>query len=149
MTRPFTGFLMLEAALIGGWVAWTAVRRGALSRSQVLALMALQLLVLVHGLASLGSLAFGHDASEAGTHVAYLLASLAVLPVLIGVPVRLGFPAAAGSPGTAPVFIGGIDVRPPEERGSASTDRWRATVAALACMTVLVMLERMWVTWQS
>lgn len=149
MTRPFTGFLMLEAALIAAWVAWTAVRRRSLSRAQVLALMALQLIVVLHGLISLASLAFGHDAAEAGTHVAYLLASLVVLPVLIGVPVRLGFPATAGGPGTAPEFIGGIDVTPPEERPAGGVDRWRALVAALACGTVLVMAERMWATWQS
>lgn len=151
MARAFTGFVMLEAVVIGIWVAFAAARRRVLSRAQVLALLALQALVLLHGLVALGSLAAGHDAAEAGTHVAYLLASLIVLPLLVGVPVRLGFPASPGSPGSAPVFVGGIDVSPPEQRGegSGAVDRWRAVVAALACMTILVMLERMWVTWQT
>lgn len=148
MTRSVTGLLMSVTALIGVWTGYAAARRRTLNRPQVLALMVLQLLVVVQGFVSLGTLAVGHAAAEAGTHVAYLLGALAVLPMLVGVPVRLGFPRNPGDPGSPPVFVGGIDVRPPEQRDEASTDRWRPLLAAVACLTILVMLERMWVTWQ-
>jgi hypothetical protein len=148
MTRSVTGFLMLGAAVTGVWAGYAAARRRVLDRAQVLALMALQLLVVIQGFVSLGTLALGHDAAEAGTHVAYLVGALAVLPVLVGVPVRLGFPPEPGAPGSPPVFLGGIDVSPPEQRDAASADRWRPVLAAVGCVTILVMLERMWVTWQ-
>lgn len=147
MTRAFTGFLMLEAVLIGGWAGLAAVRRTVLNRAQVLALLALELLLVLQALISVITLAAGHEASEPGTHVVYLAGSLLVLPVLVGVPIRMGFPATAGSPGTAPEFIGGIEVSPPGSGGSA--DRFRAAIATLACLAIVVMLSRMWVTWQS
>lgn len=148
MTRSFTGFLMMDAALIGAWTGYAAARRRLLNRAQVLALLTLQLLVVVQGLVSLSSFAVGHLAAEAGTHIAYLMGALAVLPMLIGVPVQLGFPRNPGDSGSPPVFVGGIDVRPPQQRDDASTDRWRPLLAAVGCLTILVMLERMWVTWQ-
>lgn len=148
MARSVTGILMLGAAVIGVWVGSAAARRRRLSRTQVLALMALQLLVTVQSFVSLGALALGHDAAQAGTHVAYLVGALVVLPVLVGVPVRLGFPAIPGSPGSPPVFVGGIDVTPPEHRDQGSAERFRPLLAAVACLTIAVMLQRMWVTWQ-
>lgn len=148
MTRSVTGFLMLEATVIGIWAGYAAARKRRLNRAQVLALMALQLLVVGQSIVSLGTLAFGHAAAEAGTHVAYLVGALVVLPVLVGVPVRLGFPPSPGSPGSPPVFVGGIDVSPPEQRDPASADRWRPALAAVACLTIAVMVQRMWVTWQ-
>lgn len=146
MTRAFTGFVMLEAVLIGGWVGLAALRKRVLNRAQVLALMALQLLLLIHVAISVISLA-GHDASEPGTHVVYAVGSLLVLPLLVGVPVRLGFPPAEGAPGTDPEFLGGIEISQTGEEGAA--DRFRAAVAVLGCLAIVVMLERMWVTWQS
>jgi hypothetical protein len=148
MTRSVTGLLIAGAVAVGVWAGYAAVRRRRLDRAQVLGLMALQLLVVVQGIVSLVTLAFGHAAAEAGTHVAYLVGALVVLPVLVGVPVRLGFPPGPGSPGSPPVFVGGIDVSPPEQRDDASADRWRPLLAAVACLTIAVMLERMWVTWQ-
>ncbi|GAA0603345.1 hypothetical protein GCM10009547_01160 [Sporichthya brevicatena] len=147
MTRPTTAVLMIAALVIGGWVGWSAARRQVLNRAQVLALMGLQLGLVVQALASFISLAAGHDAAETSTHVVYALGSLLLLPLLVGVPVRLGFPASPGAPGADPQFVGGIEVKPPDGEGSA--DRFRAVVAALACVSLLVMLERMWVTWKS
>ena len=139
---------MFVAAGIGGWAAWSAIRRRVLNRAQVLALMALEVLLLIQAVASIASLAAGHDASEPGTHVVYALGSLLLLPLLVGLPVRLGFPPAAGVPGTDPEFVGGIEISPPGgETGSA--DRFRAVIAALACLSLIVMLERMWVTWRT
>lgn len=120
MSRPFTGFLVLEAAVLGAWVGYTAVRRRALGRAQVLALAVFQLLVLLHGLAAALSFAGGHRAGEVGTHVAYLLASVLLLPLLM---FGLGIPG--------------------------STDRYRPAAAALGCASVMVVLERTWVTWQT
>ncbi|MBA3743901.1 hypothetical protein [Sporichthya sp.] len=151
MTRASTGFLILEALLIGGWAGLAAIRRRVLNRGQVLALMALQLMLLVQAAASLISLAAGHDAAEPGTHVVYALGSLLLLPLLVGLPVRLGFPPADGAPGTDPEFVGGIEIRPPSGADSTdrSADRFRAVVAALACISLIVMLQRMWITWRT
>lgn len=155
MTRASTGFLMLEALLIGGWAGLAAIRRRVLNRAQVLALMALQLMLLVQAVASLISLAAGHEAAEPGTHVVYALGSLLLLPLLVGLPVRLGFPPKDGAPGTDPEFIGGIEIRPPSGDGAAgdgadkSADRFRAVMATLACISLLVMLQRMWITWRT
>jgi hypothetical protein len=146
MTRASTGFLMAAAVLLGGWAGVTALRRAMLNRAQVLGLLALELLLAAQAVISLITLAAGHEASEAGTHVVYLAGSLLVLPILIGVPVRMGFPATAGSPGTDPEFVGGIEVSAP---GTGSADRFRAAIAAMACLAIVVMLSRMWVTWQS
>jgi hypothetical protein len=146
MTRASTAVLMLAAVGIGGWAAWSAARRRVLNRPQVLALMALELLLLVQALASVVTLAAGHDADEPGTHVAYLLGSLLMLPLLVGVPVRLGFPVEPGTPGTDPEFLGGIEIAQP---GAGSADRFRALVAALACLAIVVMLQRMWITWRT
>jgi hypothetical protein len=147
MTRASTGFLMLEALLIGGWAGLAAIRRRVLNRTQVLALMALQVMLIVQAVASLISLAAGHDAAEPGTHVVYALGSLLLLPLLVGLPVRLGFPSEPGAPGTDPEFVGGIEIGPPGGDGSA--DRFRAVVAALACISLVVMLQRMWITWRT
>ena len=76
MTRALTAVLMIAAVLVGGWAAWAAVRRQVLSRAQVLALMGLELALVVQALVSIVSLAAGHEASEAGTHVVYALGSL-------------------------------------------------------------------------
>lgn len=153
MTRPTTAFLMLAAVGIGAWVGWAAARRRVLDRRQVLALMALELLLIVQAVASAITLAAGHDAAEAGTHVVYALGSLLLLPLLVGLPVRLGFPSEPGAPGSDPEFVGGIEIRPPGAEGSpgsgGSADRFRAVVAALACVSLVVMLERMWVTWRT
>jgi hypothetical protein len=148
MTRASTGFLMLEALLIGGWAGLAAIRRQVLNRAQVLALMALQLMLLVQAAASLISLAAGHDAAEPGTHVVYALGSLLLLPLLVGVPVRLGYPPAPGKPGTDPEFVGGIEIAPPGST-QGSGDRFRSVVAALACISLVVMLQRMWITWRT
>lgn len=148
MTRALTAVLMIAAVLVGGWAAWAALRRRVLNRAQVLALMGLELALVVQALVSIVSLAAGHEASEAGTHVVYALGSLLLLPLLVGIPIRLGFPPAPGAPGSDPEFLGGIEITPPGgETGSA--DRFRAVVAALACVSLVVMLERMWVTWRS
>ncbi len=150
MTRASTGFLMLEALLIGGWAGLAAIRRRVLNRGQVLALMALQLMLLVQAAASLISLAAGHEATEPGTHVVYALGSLLLLPLLVGLPVRLGFPPEPGAPGSDPEFIGGIEISPPGSDGDGrSADRFRAVVAALACISLIVMLQRMWITWRT
>lgn len=160
MTRFFTGALMVGAVLVGGWVGVAAFRRRVLDRAQVLALMALEAVVFAHAAASMVSLT-RHDATEPGTHVAYALGSLVVLPLLVGVPVRLGFPQSPGAPGKDPQFVGGITVGPPPGAGengagqqgpgqdASPADRYRAAVAVLACVAILVMLERMWVTWQT
>ena len=95
------------------------------------------------------SLAAGHSASEQGTHVAYVLGSLLLLPLLVGIPVRLGFPPEPGAPGSDPEFIGGIEIAPPGEGGEHTGDRYRAMIAALACIGLVVMLQRMWVTWRT
>lgn len=150
MTRASTGFLMLEAVLIGGWAGLAALTRTGLNRAQVLALLALELMLLAQVLISLISLAAGHDASEPGTHVVYLAGSLLVLPILVGVPIRMGFPATAGALGTKPEFVGGIEVSASGSgSGSGSADRFRAAIATMACLAIVVMLARMWVTWQS
>src|SRR4051812_24746371 len=99
MTRLTTAFLMVEAVVIGGWAGLAAIRRQVLNRAQVLALMALQLMLMVQAAVSLSTLV-GHDAAEPRTHVAYALASLLLLPLLVGVPVRLGFPPEPGAAGS-------------------------------------------------
>jgi hypothetical protein len=147
MTRPVTALLMLAAVGIGGWTASAAIRRRVLNRAQVLALMALELLMLLQGAASLITLAAGHDAAEPGTHVAYVLGSLLLLPLLVGLPVRLGFPPEPGAPGTDPEFVGGIEIAQAADGGSA--DKFRAMIAALACLGLVVMLQRMWITWRT
>lgn len=147
MTRATTAVLMVAAAGLGGWAAWSAIRRRVLNRAQVLALMALELVLLGQAVASAITLAAGHDAAEPGTHIVYALGSLLLLPLLVGLPVRLGFPSQPGSPGADPEFVGGIEIRPPDGDGSA--DRFRAVVAALACVSLIVMLQRMWVTWRT
>jgi hypothetical protein len=85
--------------------------------------------------------------------VVYALGSLLLLPLLVGLPVRLGFPSEPGAAGSDPEFVGGIEIRPPGAEGSqgsgGSADRFRAVVAALACVSLVVMLERMWVTWRT
>lgn len=139
---------MLAAAGIGGWAAWAAIRRRVLNRAQVLALMALELLLLIQAVVSIASLAAGHQAAEPGTHVVYALGSLLLLPLLVGLPVRLGFPPAPGVPGTDPQFVGGIEISSPDGEAGAA-DRFRAVIAALACVSLVVMLERMWVTWRT
>lgn len=148
MTRLTTAFLMVEAVIIGGWAGWAAIRRQVLNRAQVLALMALQVMLLIQAVASFVSLAAGHDASEPGTHALYALGSLLLLPLLVGLPVRLGFPAAPGQPGTNPEFIGGIGMQPPGEAAEPTADKFRAMIAALACLAIVVMLQRMWITWR-
>ncbi len=147
MSRATTAVLMLAAVGLGGWAGWSAIRRRVLNRAQVLALMALELVLFVQVLASVITLAAGHDAAEPGTHVVYALGSLLLLPLLVGLPVRLGFPAEPGAPGADPEFLGGIEVKAPDGAGSA--DRFRAVVAALACISLVVMLQRMWVTWRT
>lgn len=147
MTRATTALLMLAAVVLGGWAGWSAVRRRVLGRAQVLALMALELSLVVQAVASAITLAAGHEAAEPGTHVVYALGSLLLLPLLVGLPIRLGFPPAPGAPGADPEFVGGIEIRPPGAEGSA--DRFRAVVTALACISLVVMLQRMWVTWRT
>ena len=149
MTRPTTAFLMIEAVVIGGWAGLAAIRRSVLNRAQVVALMALQLMLLIQAVVSLITLAAGHDAAEPGTHVAYALGSLLLLPLLVGLPVRLGFPPEPGTPGTDPEFVGGIEIAPPGEGGEKTGDKFRAMIAALACIGLVVMLQRMWVTWRT
>lgn len=146
MTRAATALLMIQAVLIGGWAGLAAIRRRVLNRAQVLALMALQLMLLIQAAVSLISLAAGHDAAEPGTHVVYALGSLLLLPLLVGLPVRLGFPPGSGAPGTDPEFVGGIEI---SAAGGGSADRFRAVVAALACLSLIVMLQRMWITWRT
>lgn len=148
MTRALTAVLMLGSVGIGGWTAWAAFRRRVLNRAQVLALMALELVLVLQAVVSIATLAAGHDAAEPGTHVVYALGSLLLLPLLVGVPVRLGFPPASGGPGTDPEFRGGIEVAPPGGPPGGS-DRFRALIAAVACISLVVMLERMWVTWRT
>jgi hypothetical protein len=147
MTRPSTAFLMLGGAILAGWAGYSALRRRVLNRAQVLALIALELLLFVQAVASVVTLLAGHDAAETSTHVVYLAGSLLVLPLLVGVPVRLGFPAGPAAPGSDPEFIGGIEIRPTGDAGSV--DRFRPVVAALACLAIVVMLQRMWVTWRT
>ena len=150
MTRASTGFLMLEALLIGGWAGLAAIRRQVLNRTQVLALMALQLMLVVQAAASLISLAAGHEAAEPGTHVVYAIGSLLLLPLLVGLPVRLGVPPEPGAPGADPEFVGGIEIAPPgADKSEGSADRFRAVIAALACISLIVMLQRMWITWRT
>lgn len=149
MIRPVTGFLMLAAVVIGGWVGLSAVRRQVLTRAQVLALMALELMLAIQAAVSLVTLAAGHDAAEPGTHVAYAGGSLLLLPLLVGVPVRLGFPAEPGTPGSDPEFVGGIEIAPPGDGAARGGDRFRAMTAALACLGLVVMVQRMWVTWRT
>lgn len=146
MTRASTALLMLEALATGGWAAWSAARRRMLDRGQVLALMALELTLLGQAVASVVSLAAGHHAAEPGTHVVYLLGSLLMLPLLVGLPVRLGFPAGPDAPGRDPEFVGGIEIAQP---GGGGADRFRALIAALACLALVVMLQRMWITWRT
>lgn len=147
MTRALTAVLMIGAVGIGAWTAWAAFRRRVLNRAQVLALMGLELVLVVQAVVSIVALAAGHDAAEPGTHVVYALGSLLLLPLLVGVPVRLGFPPAPGAPGRDPEFRGGIEITPPDGAGGA--DRFRALIAAIACISLVVMLERMWVTWRT
>lgn len=148
VTRALTAVLMLAATGIGGWAAGAAFRRRVLNRAQVLALMALELALLIQAVVSIASLAAGHEAAEPGTHVVYALGSLLLLPLLVGLPVRLGFPPTPGAPGTDPEFVGGIEIAAPGgERASA--DRFRPVIAALACLSLVVMLERMGVTWRT
>lgn len=147
MTRPTAALLMIAAGAVGGWAGLGAVRRRTLNRAQVLALIALELLFLVQAAASVVTLAAGHDAAEPGTHVVYALGSLLLLPLLVGVPVRLGFPPEPGQPGTDPQFRGGIEIAQPGEVGGA--DRFRALIAALACLALVIMVQRMWVTWRT
>lgn len=148
MTRALTAVLMLAAVLVAGWTGWAALRRRVLSRAQVLALMGLELALLVQAVASIATLAAGHEASEPSTHVVYALGSLLLLPLLVGVPVRLGFPPGPGAPGSDPEFLGGIEITPPGAEGGFA-DRFRPVVAALACLSLVVMLQRMWVTWRT
>ena len=152
MTRALTAVLMVGAVGIGAWAAWAAFRRRVLNRAQVLALMALELALLLQAVVSIATLAAGHDAAEPGTHVVYALGSLLLLPLLVGVPVRLGFPPASGAPGTDPEFVGGIEIAPPGAAAGGAAqgaDRFRAAIAAIACVSLVVMLERMWVTWRT
>ncbi len=148
MTRVSTGLLMGAALLLAGWAGVSAVRRQVLNRVQVLGLMALEAALLVQVAASLIALAAGHDAREPGTHVVYALGSLLLLPLLVGLPVRLGFPSAPGAPGADPEFRGGIEIAPPGG-AAGSADRFRAVIAALACVSLIVMLQRMWITWRT
>jgi hypothetical protein len=149
MTRPVTAFLMLGAVVVGVWAGLSAIRRQVLHRAQVLALMALELVLGIQAAVSLVTLAAGHDAAEPGTHAAYAAGSLLLLPLLVGVPVRLGFPPEPGAPGSDPEFIGGIEIAPPGDGAARGADRFRAMTAALACLGLVVMLQRMWVTWRT
>lgn len=147
MARTVTSAVMLEAGLIMIWVWFSAVRRRPLNRAQVLALLALQAIVVGHAVAAVIGLGFAGDEADAGTLVAYALGSIVVLPVLIGVPIRLGFAPPGGGPAMAPQFRGGIEFgagRP----GVRDAEQWRAAIAGVGALSVVVMVERMFVTWQ-
>ncbi len=145
MTRPFTGFIMLEAVIIGAWAGWAAVRQRKLGPGQVIGLAVLQVLLMVHGALAAVALAGGREAAEPGTFAVYLGASIVVLPLLIGVPVSSG---GALKPLDISTYAGGISIGPPGPRPEGEVDPWRTALVALGCLSVAVILSRMWVTWQ-
>ncbi|MGQ0625486.1 MAG: hypothetical protein ACT4PP_12660 [Sporichthyaceae bacterium] len=147
MARPFSVALMITAGALMLWMWSAAMRRRGLSSRQALVLVALQAIVVVHALAGLIGLGFAGDQADAGTFVAYALGSVAVLPALIGLPIRLGFPPPGGGAGSAPQFMGGIDLSAGRPGGARDAEQWRSAIAGVACLAIVVMVERMSVTW--
>lgn len=126
MIGPVTGFVLLEAVLLGVWALVSAVRRRPLQPGHVVGLVLLEAALVLHGIGAGMAMLAGHRSAEAGTHTAFLLASVVVLPVLLGMPElrrsRVGVPR----PG----------------------DPWRAGLVALGCAAVVAVVSGMWATWE-
>lgn len=120
MIRPFTGFLVLESLVLGGWALGAALVRRRPGPVHTLALVILQVLLVGHALLDAGSLLAGHRVPDLATHLGYVVASVGLLPLLVGDP-----------------------------RGLQDADPGRTTVTAVACAAVTVVLLRQWATWQS
>lgn len=117
MSRPVVGFLALQALLLAGWALWTGLRRRRADSSLVVSLVILQIGLLLQAAVAVVAVAAGRGPQNGGTFLAYLLASVGVLPFGLGRP-GLGTSTTPG-PG-------------------------RSALLGVLCLGLSVVLVRMW-----
>ena len=73
--------VMVASLVMGGWCVFTAVRERWLGSGQVVALVALELVLLAQAVAAAARIVGGERPEQFGTFVGYLVTSVAVLPL--------------------------------------------------------------------
>ena len=128
MTVPLAVFTTLYAAMLGCWALVSAALQRAPTLPLVGGTVLLELTLLTQGAVDAVTLVAGHDPENLPTHLGYLLVSVLVLPALVLI--------------TRPTSAPAGDRLPPTEQ------RWTSAVLAIACCAIVVIVIRLWSTWQ-
>lgn len=121
MTAPLEFFVVGYAGLLGSWALASAGVGARLGAAFLGSLLLLELTLLVRAGFAVAGLASDRVYAEPAVHLAYAIASVALLPLLAALT---GHRPAAG-------------------RGSRPGDRWDALLAAVACAAVIVITLRL------
>lgn len=129
---PLTVFVLLYSALLGCWGLLRTARRVRLGGGYLGSLLMLEVMLLLRAGLELAGLVraggFGRGYAEPVVHAGYLVASVAVLPLVLAVT-RL--PPAPGHGG------------PDTDAGRARESAWDGAVAVVGCLAVAVVTIRM------
>ncbi|WP_028936779.1 hypothetical protein [Pseudonocardia spinosispora] len=119
MIPALSVFVLLYSAMLGLWALGSAVRRVRPGPANLGGMILLELMLLLRAILDGSALLAGRSVAEPSVHVAYLIASVALLPLILGV------------------------TRAPSSPGERS---WDGAVAVVCCAAVAVVTLRMTVT---
>lgn len=120
MIESLAASTALAGVAISVWVAVAAARGTYRWRRALLALAALEIALIVDAIADVIALARGHHPKEPGVHLAYLIVSLLIAPV-VGVQIA----------------------------GDNTSSRWSAGLAAVGALVIAVVVIRAQTTWRA
>jgi hypothetical protein len=120
-----TLFVLLDSIMLAGWALARSARRLGLGTSCAGGLVLLELVLMLRAALELVPLlrapgGFGRGYAEPAVHLGYLVASIVVLPLVLGVS------------------------RPAEDR--AAERGWHGVVAAVGCLAIMALTVRMGAT---
>lgn len=119
MTGALSVFVLLYSGMLGLWAVGCAMRRAGTGVAHLGGLILLELMLLLRAGLEGGALWSGRQVAEPTVHAAYLVASVALLPLVLGV------------------------TRAPSAVGTRAEGPWDSAVTAVACLAVAVVAIRM------
>lgn len=117
MTQALSVFVLLYSAMLGLWALGSVVRRARPGPAHLGGMILLELMLLSRAILDGAALLSGRAVAEPSVHVAYLIASVGLMPLIFGVT-----------------------------RSPSGERSWDGAIAVVCCIAVAVVTLRMAVT---